>query len=98
MPLALFSALVILLHTWTGNIQKVAEDWLSSVPAAEVTDVTFTSRSFIIDVQVPPDELPPTQDLLSALHGVVPDGFAIVVDTTYGEEVAVGTTGSSGQG
>ena len=47
----------------------------------------------MIDVQVPPDELPPTDDLLSALHGEVPDGFSIVLVTTYGEEVAVGTTG-----
>ena len=95
-PLALNTALVILLHTWTGNIQQVAETWLSAVPAAEVTDVTFTTRSFVIDVQVPPDELPPTDDLLTALHGEVPDGFDIVLVTTYGEEVAVGTTGSPG--
>ena len=94
-PLALNTALVILLHTWTGNIQAVAESWLASVPAAEVTDVTFTSRSFVIDVQVPPDELPPTDDLLTALHGEVPDGFDIVLVTTYGEEVAVGTTGTT---
>ena len=97
-PLALNTALVILLHTWTGNIQAVAESWLASVPAAEVTDVTFTSRSFVIDVQVPPDDLPPTDDLLTALHGEVPDGFDIVLVTTYGEEVAVGTTGGSAAG
>ncbi len=95
-PLVLNTALVVLLHTWTGNIQTVAEEWLSSVPEAVVTDVSFTSRSFVIDVQVPPDELPPTADLLSALHGEVPDGFSIVLDTTYGEEVTVGTTGSAG--
>ncbi len=95
-PLALNTALVILLHSWTSNIQRVTEAWLSSVPEAVVTDVTFTSRSFVIDVQVPPGQLPPTQDLLSALHGEVPDGLAIVLDTTYGEEVAVGTTGATG--
>ncbi len=94
-PLALNTALVVLLHTWTGNIQTVAGEWLASVPGAEVTDVTFTSRSFVIDVQVPPDALPPTQDLLSALNGVVPGGFDIVLDTTYGEELDVGTTGSA---
>ncbi len=97
-PLALNTALVILVQIWTGNIQAVAESWLASVPAAEVTDVTFTSRSFVIDVQVPPDELPPTDDLLTALHGEVPDGFDIVLVTTYGEEVAVGTTGGSAAG
>ena len=97
-PLALNTALVILLDTWTGNIQAVAESWLASVPAADVTDVTFTSRSFVIDVQAPPNDLPPTDDLLAALHGEVPDGFDIVLVTTYGEEVAVGTTGGSAAG
>jgi uncharacterized hydrophobic protein (TIGR00271 family) len=94
-PLALNTALVVLLHSWTASIQDVAEEWLSGVPAAEVTDVTFTSSSFVIDVQVPLGELPPTQDLLEALHGEVPDGFSIIVDTTYGEEVHVGTTGQA---
>lgn len=95
-PLALNTALVILLHRWTGTIQSVATEWLSSVPAADVTDVTFTSRSFVIDVQAPPGELPSTDALLADLHGKVPDGLEIVVVTTYGEEVAVGTTGSTG--
>jgi len=42
---------------------------------------------------VPPGELPPTVDLLTALQGEVPDGISVVLDTTYGEEVHVGTTG-----
>ena len=93
-PLALNTALVLLLHSWTGRIQDVAENWLAGVPEAEVTDVTFASSSFRIEVRVPPDELPPTDDLLRALDGQVPDGLAIVVDTTYGEEVDAGETGS----
>ena len=95
-PLALNTGLVLLLHSWTGQIQTVAEGWLSGIPEAEVTDVTFTSSSFRIEVRVPPGDLPPTDELLRALDGAVPDGLAIVVDTTYGEEIAVGTTGSSG--
>ena len=94
-PLALNTGLVLLLHSWTGRIQTVAEDWLSGVPEAEVTDVTFTSRSFRIDVRVPPGELPPTDQLLRQLDGEVPDGLTIAVDTTYGEEVEVGTTGQT---
>jgi hypothetical protein len=43
---------------------------------------------------VPPDDLPPTDALLRALDGQVPDGLSIVVDTTYGEEVDAGQTGS----
>ena len=93
-PLALNTALVLLLHSWSGRIQTVAQDWLSANPNAEVTDVQFTSRSFRIEVRVPPGDLPPTDELLRALGGEVPDGLAIVVDTTYGDEVDVGTTGS----
>jgi uncharacterized hydrophobic protein (TIGR00271 family) len=95
-PLALNTGLVLLLHSWTSQIQTVAEGWLSGVPEAEVTDVTFTSSSFRIEVRVPPGDLPPTDELLSDLDGVVPDGLAIVVDTTYGEEIDVGKTGSAG--
>ena len=94
-PLALNTGLVLLLHSWTGRIQTVAEDWLSGVPEAEVTDVTFTSRSFRIEVRVPPGELPPTDQLLPQLDGEVPDGLTITVDTTYGEQVEVGTTGQT---
>jgi uncharacterized hydrophobic protein (TIGR00271 family) len=94
-PLALNTGLVLLLHSWTGRIQTVAEDWLSGVPEAEVTDVTFTARSFRIEVRVPPGELPPTDQLLQQLAGEVPDGLTITVDTTYGEQVDVGTTGES---
>ena len=93
-PLALNTALVLLLHSWTGQIQTVAESWLSGIPQAEVTEVQFAASSFRIEVRVPPGDLPPTEELLEQLDGVVPDGLAIVVDTTYGEEIDVGTTGS----
>jgi uncharacterized hydrophobic protein (TIGR00271 family) len=93
-PLAVNTALVLLLHSWTGRIQTVAEGWLSGNPQAEVTDVQFTSQSFRIEVRVPPGDLPPTDDLLRALDGEVPDGLSIVVDTTFGDEIEVGTTGS----
>ena len=81
-PLALNTALVLLLHSWTGRIQDVAETWLAGVPEADVTGVTFASSSFRIEVRVPPDDLPPTDALLRALDGQVPDGLSIVVDTT----------------
>jgi uncharacterized hydrophobic protein (TIGR00271 family) len=95
-PLGLNTTLILVLHSWTSDIQAVAEGWLSGIPEAEVTDVTFTSSSFRIEVRVPPGDLPPTDELLRDLDGTVPDGLAIVVDTTYGEEIDVGTTGSAG--
>ncbi|MFL6079403.1 MAG: TIGR00341 family protein [Ornithinibacter sp.] len=97
-PLALNTALVVLLHSWTSTIETVAQGWLSGIPSAEVTDVQFTSRSFRIQVRVPPGELPPTDQLLRDVDTVIPGRFAIVVDTTYGEDVDVGTTGTPRSG
>ena len=94
-PLGLNTALVLLLHSWTGDIQQVTTSWLSGIPKAEVTDVQFASNSFRIQVRVPPGDLPPTDELLRELDAVLPSGLAIVVDTTYGEELDVGTTGSA---
>ncbi len=93
-PLGLNTALVLLLHSWSSQIQTVTTSWLSGIPSAEVNDVQFASNSFRIQVRVPPGNLPPTDGLLSGLDAVLPDGFSIVVDTTYGQEVDVGTTGS----
>lgn len=94
-PLAANTALVLVLHSWTGSIQRAAEGWLVATPEAEVTGVQFSSDAFRVEVRVPPGKLPPTDGLLRALDGTVPDGLAIVVDTTYGEEIEAGTTGSS---
>ena len=91
-PLAANTALVLVLHSWTGRIEAAAQEWVSGVPEAEVTEVQFTSRSFVIEVRTP-GELPPTDDLLAAVEATIPDGFDIVVDTTRGEQIAIGTTG-----
>ena len=91
-PLAANTALVLVLHSWTGRIEAAAQEWVSGVPEAEVTEVQFTSRSFVIEVRTP-GELPPTDDLLAAVEETIPDGFDIVVDTTRGEQIAIGTTG-----
>jgi len=94
-PLGLNSALIVRLHSWTGQVRAVTEDWLSGIPDAEVGDVRFASSSFRIEVRVPPGTLPPTDLLLRGLDQVLPDGLPIVVDATYGEELEVGTTGTS---
>jgi uncharacterized hydrophobic protein (TIGR00271 family) len=92
-PLAANTALVLVLHSWTGSIQTAAQGWLADVPDAEVTGVQFSTDAFKVQVRVPPGQLPPTDGLLRALDGTVPDGLTIVVDTTYGEEIQAGTTG-----
>ncbi len=93
-PLAANTALVVVLHSLSSRIQSGAETWLAGNPEAEVTDVEYTASSFRVDVRTPPGRLPPTEQLLRALEGRVPDGLNIVVDTTYGEEIDAGSTGS----
>ena len=96
LPLAVNTAVVAGLHVWTERIRVVADEWVASVPGAEVTDVRFASGRFRVDVRTPED-LPPAEQLLSALSGVVPDGFGLVVHTTVGEIVEVGQVGDVGE-
>ena len=90
-PLAANTALVLLLHVWTERVQTVATQWVQDVPGAEVSGVDFESGTFRIDVRTT-DELPPTDTLLEALDGVVLGEFPVVIDTTYGSVIEVGTT------
>ena len=92
-PLAANTALVLLLHVWTERVQTIATQWVQDVPGAEVSGVDFESGTFRIDVRTT-DELPPTDTLLEALDGVVLGEFPVVIDTTYGSVIEVGTTGS----
>jgi uncharacterized hydrophobic protein (TIGR00271 family) len=93
LPLAANTALVLVLHVWTERVQAIATEWVSGVPGAEVTGVDFESGTFRIDVRTT-DELPPTDTLLTSLDGVVLGEFPVVIDTTYGSVIDVGTTSS----
>ena len=90
-PLALNTTAVLLLDGWTQAIQRAAAGWAEGIPGAEVTGVTFSSNTFRIGLRAP-DAVVATDGLLEAVDEVVPSGLAIVLDTTYGEEIAVGTT------
>lgn len=92
-PLVANTVSTLLVTIWTGRVQTIADDWVSSVPGATVKDVTFTSTDFYIRVQTPED-VPPVEDLLSALDGQVPNGFGVVVSTSVGREIEVGTVGA----
>lgn len=92
LPLAANSVLVAALHVWTERIRAVAEEWVAETPRTEVTDVQFVGDAFRIEVRTR-DELPPTAELLRTLEGQVPDGMSIVVDTTLGDAIEVGTVG-----
>jgi uncharacterized hydrophobic protein (TIGR00271 family) len=92
-PLMANTVSTLLFTLWTGRVQSVADDWVSTVPEARVTDVTFSSTDFYIDVQTPED-VPPVEDLLADLEGQVPNGLGVVVRTSVGRDIEVGTIGS----
>jgi len=92
-PLALNTATVLLLHGWTQAIHRAAAEWAQRIPGAEVTDVQFSANAFRISLRAP-ETVVSTDGLLQAVDAVVPSGLAIVLDTTYGEEISVGTTGA----
>jgi hypothetical protein len=41
-----------------------------------------------------PEDVPPVENLLSELEGQVPNGFGVVVSTSVGREIDVGTIGA----
>lgn len=89
-PLAANTVFVLVLHPWTEQVKGIARDWAASAPGTQVTGVDFASGTFRIDVRTP-GELPPTDTLLKALEGSVTGTFPVVVDTTFGEEIPIGT-------
>lgn len=89
-PLAANTAVVLALHAYTERVKGIATQWVAEQPGTEVTGVAFTSGAFRIDVRTP-GTLPPTDTLLDALDEALIGTFPVVVDTTYGEEIEVGT-------
>lgn len=93
-PLAANTALSYLLTTWSGRIETVTTGWLVDSPGAEVTGVEFVSFTAYVDVRHQ-DPLPPVGSLLADLERVLPAGVTVVLDTTTGREIEVGTTAAS---
>jgi uncharacterized hydrophobic protein (TIGR00271 family) len=91
-PLMANTAGTIILTVLTQRVQDVADEWISEVPGASVQDVAVVSSELHITVQTPGD-LPPTEELLAALDDQLPDGITVVVNSTTGEDIEVGTTG-----
>lgn len=92
-PLIGNTAAVYALDRYTAEVQSTTEDWLASTPDATVTGVDFTS---LTDVHIKlrhTGELPAYDDLLEALHGVVPDGITVHVDASLGSDTEVGEVG-----
>ncbi|KRF36734.1 DUF389 domain-containing protein [Nocardioides sp. Soil805] len=89
-PLAANTALSFLLTTWAGRIDDVTSQWVEDSPGAEVTGVDFVSLTAHVKVRHH-DPLPSLAMLRADLDRVLPEGVSVVLETTVGREVEVGT-------
>ncbi|WP_107765446.1 DUF389 domain-containing protein [Nocardioides terrigena] len=80
------------LTLWEARVQSAAGDWVEDTPGATITSVDNVSTTFYIHVRSPAD-LPPVEELMTDIEGVVPDGFRVVVVSSRGEELASRTVG-----
>ncbi|MFI6818992.1 DUF389 domain-containing protein [Nonomuraea sp. NPDC050328] len=90
--LILSTAATYVISRWEGQVKEVAAEWLAGTPDAAVIGVQLQARTFFVAVRAP-SEPPPVDDLLTRLHGVVPDGLPVVVQTTQGRQIAAGRVG-----
>ncbi len=92
LPLVANTVATYLISVWTARVETTATAWISSVPGGSITSVDNKSRTIYIHVQTT-GELPPMSTLLADLDGQIPDGLRIVVATTVGRDIDVGTVG-----
>jgi uncharacterized hydrophobic protein (TIGR00271 family) len=92
LPLIANTAATYLISVWTARVDATATRWISDLPDASITSVDNTSKTFYIHVQTTGD-LPSLSTLLTDLEGQIPDGLRVVVDTTVGQRIHVGTIG-----
>jgi uncharacterized hydrophobic protein (TIGR00271 family) len=91
-PLAVNTIVAYLADYWSGRITDAAQVWLQDTPGASVTKVDFASNTAYVHVLYE-GTLPPVAGLLDQVGKVVPDGIHVVLDTTLGNEIPVGTVG-----
>lgn len=92
LPIVANTAATYLISVWTARVEATAATWISAVPDASITSVDNKSRTIHIHVQTTGD-IPPLSALLKDLDGQVPDGLRVVVETTLGRHIDVGTIG-----
>jgi uncharacterized hydrophobic protein (TIGR00271 family) len=91
-PLAANTAVSYLVDYWTTRVDHAAKVWLQDTPGATVTKVEFDSTTAHVYVRYK-GSLPPVSGLLDQVSGEVPDGIKVVLDTSVGTQVDVGTVG-----
>jgi hypothetical protein len=91
-PLAINTVLTYLVSNWEARVDTVATTWLADSPGSSVDRVELNATTFQLDVRTP-GPLPPTEALLAALDGEVPEGLSVEVVSTVGTTVDVGVVG-----
>jgi uncharacterized hydrophobic protein (TIGR00271 family) len=88
-PLAANTVAAVLVARWTNTVDSAAKQWLADDPGSEVVDVTFDSRTAVIDV-LSPNELPPTSTLIASLDGKIPSGVKVTINDVDGRTIDAG--------
>ena len=81
-----------ILSVLTERVHTAADVWIAEIPGAEVQDVELVGTEIVISVRTPGD-LPPSEDLLDSLGGQFLSGLDVVVNTTSGDRVDLGSIG-----
>ncbi|MFZ0323151.1 MAG: TIGR00341 family protein [Actinomycetes bacterium] len=93
-PMAVNTVGSYLIDLWTQRVQSAADQWIADQPGASVQSVTVVSQTIYVNVQTPGD-VPPTDELVSALDGQIPNGIPVVVTTTVGQHIDAGVVGGA---
>nr|WP_205328648.1 TIGR00341 family protein [Glycomyces sp. YM15] len=71
---------------WAKQVQVLADDWLSGIPEAEVSDVSWHSHGLVVEVRSPED-LPDIAELQQAVDAALPTDPPVTVVHTVGERI-----------
>jgi uncharacterized hydrophobic protein (TIGR00271 family) len=88
-PLAANTVTSVLTTIWTERAEQATQTWLHDSPGADIQSVQVDGRTAVIEVRVP-GPLPATSRLLELLHGQLPSGMRVELDTTTGAHAELG--------
>ncbi len=91
-PLLANTASTILVSLWTSRVSATANEWAGQSPGTVIEEIDVSANRVFLRV-LTPGELPPTEELLKALEGQVPNGVEIVIDTSLGQQIEAGVVG-----
>ena len=91
-PMAANTLGTYLVERWTERVETTADQWIAQQPGASIQSVTVVSKNVYVKVQTP-GGLPPTDELVAALDGQIPNGIPVFVTTTLGQQIDAGVVG-----